>query len=433
MTTTYDPFHPRYLDEKDLREELERVFDICHGCRLCFNLCPSFPTLFDAVDSHNGVVSMLTNKEQNLVIDQCYQCKLCYIKCPYVPPHEWKLDFPRMMVRATAVFAAQKKGNLSEKIADQFLGRTDLLGQVSTAASPLVNKISGARGSFPRKVMEQTVGIHSERLLPAYTKQRFSVWFRKRSAPALESPKQQIVLFPTCFVEYMEPQIGKDAIAVLEHNDIACSLPDNAKCCGAPWLHNGKIEEFTKKAQNNIKRLAGEVRNGKKILVTQPTCGYVIRKDYPLYVQNQEADLVANNTLDLAEFLVEENRKSEGKSFLKTDFKGEIPKKVIYHLSCHSRAQNIGYRGRDLLKITGTEVKLVERCAGIDGTWGYRKENYDLAKKVIKPLKSAIETSDADVCCGDCHLANTAIYEETNKMPTHPVSVLAKAYGIKEE
>ncbi|MCL5048130.1 MAG: heterodisulfide reductase-related iron-sulfur binding cluster [Firmicutes bacterium] len=431
MTTTYNPFDPHYLDERDLRQELERVFDICHGCRLCFNLCPSFPTLFNAIDSHNGAVEKLSHTEQNQVIEECYQCKLCYIKCPYIPPHEWGLDFPRMMVRATAVFSAKKEGGFAKVMTDQFLGRTDLLGKVSSASAPLVNKISGKQGSFTRKMMEKTVGIHSERILPSYAKQRFSVWFKKRSALALESPISQIALFPTCFVEYMEPKIGKDAVAVLEHNNIACSLPDNTKCCGAPWLHNGNINEFVKKAQNNVKQLASEVRTGKKILVAQPTCSYVIRKDYPLYVQTKDAELVANNTFDLAEFLIEENKRAEDKNFLKTDFKGVIPQNIIYHLSCHSRAQNIGYRGRDLLKITGAKVTLVERCAGIDGTWGYRKENYNLAKKVIKPLKSAINTSDAETCCGDCHLANTAIYEETNRLPEHPISVLARAYGIE--
>jgi len=432
MTTTYDPSHPQYFEEQDLRKELERVFDICHGCRLCFNLCPSFPTLFDAVDAHDGIVAKLTEAEQNKVIDECYQCKLCYIKCPYIPPHEWALDFPRMMVRATAVFEKNNKKPLSEKFADQFLGRTDLLGRVSTTFAPIVNKISSQRGSLPRQLMQKSVGIHAERLLPPYAKQRFSSWFKKRSPHPIEAPSQQVTLFPTCFVEYMEPQVGKDAVLVLEHNNIACSLPDKSKCCGAPWLHNGNIDEFVKVASKNIANLADGVKAGRKIVVTQPTCGYVIRKDYPIYVKTHEAELVAANTFDLSEFLMKIHKNPEHKDGLKTDFTGIIPTKIFYHLSCHSRAQNIGYKGRDLLKLIGAEVETVERCAGIDGTWGYRQENYELARKVAQPLKSGLEKSNADCFCGDCHLANTAMYEETGKMPVHPVSILAQAYGLKD-
>lgn len=431
MTITYDPSHPKYLEEDDLRAELERVFDLCHGCRLCFNLCPSFPTLFDAIDAHDGIVSKVTVQEQNKVIDECYQCKLCYIKCPYVPPHDWALDFPRLMVRANAVLAPKK--SLQEKVTDQFLGRTDLLGQVSTVLSPIVNKISGKRGSLPRQVMQKTVGIHSQRLLPPYAKQRFSSWFNKRSNSAIESPSQAVTLFPTCFVEYMEPQVGKDAIAVLEHNNISCSLPDKSKCCGAPWLHNGNIDNFIKAATENVSNLAVDVKAGKKIIVAQPTCGYVIRKDYPIYVKNSDAQLVADNTLDLAEFLIKTHLKGSDQDRIKLDFNGVVPKKILYHLACHSRAQNVGYRGRDLLKLTGAEVEIVERCAGIDGTWGYRQENYQLARKVAEPLKSAVEKSNADCFCGDCHLANTAIEEETGNTPLHPISIMARAYGIKAD
>jgi glycerol-3-phosphate dehydrogenase subunit C len=433
MTTTYDPAHPAYRQEADFRDELERVFDLCHGCRLCFNLCPSFPTLFDAIDEHDGVVGDVTVAEQNQVVDECYQCKLCYVKCPYVPPHEWALDFPRLMMRAQALRHEEPRP-FAERAADQMLARTDLVGTVSSAAAPFVNALTGTPGSPVRKLMEKATGIASERLLPPYARERFTTWFRKRNAPALEAPRAEVTVFPTCFVEYMEPEIAKDLVAVCERNEIACSLPAGTRCCGAPWLHAGDVEHFQDVARRNVAALATDVRAGKDVIVAQPTCAYVIKQDYKVYAPGPDADLVAAHTFDAAEYLVNEHRRAEGG--LDVAFEGEVPEQVVYHLACHLRAQNIGYRGRDLMALTGARVTLVERCSGIDGTWGYRAENYGLAKKVARPLvrelTQALEANPQSQVCGDCHLANTAILEETGARPLHPVQVLARAYGISE-
>ena len=182
MTATYDPTDPKYFDPAALREEVDRVFDLCHGCRLCFNLCPSFPTMFTFIDANDGDVSALTDAERDQVVDECYQCKLCYVKCPYVPPHEWELDFPRLMSRVHAV--RQKQGvGVKERLTDEFLARTDALGRASVAAAPVVNWATGTPGSWPRRVMEKTVGLASERLLPPYAKQRFTTWFKQGQAP----------------------------------------------------------------------------------------------------------------------------------------------------------------------------------------------------------------------------------------------------------
>ncbi|MHB1599944.1 MAG: heterodisulfide reductase-related iron-sulfur binding cluster [Acidimicrobiales bacterium] len=428
MTTTYDPYNPRYLVEADLREELERVYDLCHGCRLCFNLCPSFPSMFDAIDGHDGDVSAMSVAEQDKVVDECYQCKLCYIKCPYVPPHEWELDFPRLMMRAHAVKHAKAGRPVVERLADQFLGRTDLLGTVSSVAAPLVNAITSKTGSLPRRVMQETVGIHAERVLPPYARERFSTWFTRRRGAGVESPRAEVSVFPTCFVEYMAPSIAKDLVAVYEHNKIACSLPEGTRCCGAPWLHGGDVVRFERSARKNVAALATEVRAGRDVVVAQPTCAYVIRRDYPIYAPGVDADLVAEHTFDASEYLVNEHRREGGE--LDTNFPGDVPESVVYHLACHLRAQNVGFKGRDLMALTGAKVALVERCSGIDGAWGYRSENYDLARKVARPLARETVAAGADVVCGDCHLANMAIQQETGLTPVHPLQLVARAYGI---
>ena len=434
MTATYDPTDSKYFDPGALREELDRVFDLCHGCRLCFNLCPSFPTLFDFIDAKDGNVSALTDGEHRQVVDECYQCKLCYVKCPYVPPHEWELDFPRLMSRVHAVRQKQLVP-VKERLTDQFLGRTDALGRVSVAAAPLVNWATGTPGSLARRVMERTAGLAAQRLLPPYAKQRFTTWFRKRRGHAATLGHEGTVsVFPTCFVEYMEPDIGRSIVEVYEHNGVECALPQGTKCCGAPWLHSGRVDEFTKAARRNVAALAAEVRAGRDIIVAQPTCAYVVKRDYPIYAKGPEADLVAAHTFDPAEYLMRRQRDADDPFSLRGEFPGRddgaVPDMVTYHVACHLQAQNAGLKSRDLLKVAGVKCSLVQRCSGIDGTWGYRAENYELARKVARPLGREIEAAGNDTVCGDCHLANGSILQETGTQPVHPMRLMARAYGL---
>lgn len=434
MTITYDPHHPKYLDEKDVRDELTRVYDLCHGCRLCFKFCTSFPTLFDFVDRHEDQdAGKLTPAQQDQVVDECFQCKLCYINCPYIPElHEWALDFPRLMLRADAMRHATNQVPARKKLTTAVMGRTDLLGTVSTKASPVMNKVMGAKeGSLVRKLVEKTAGVSSVRLLPPFAKVRFTTWFNQRPRLRLGKRQGRVAVFPTCLVEYQEPGIGQDLVKVYERNGIECTLADSTDCCGAPFLHSGDLDAFTKVAKKNVKALAATVRKGNDIVVPQPTCGYVLKKDYIDYVGGEDAQLVAEHTFDAAEYLMKVH-KAEGTS-LDTDFTGDIPETITYHTPCHLRAQNIGFKSRDLMKLTGAKVKLVQQCSGIDGMWGLRAENAELSIPIAKKLGDEIIRADGDVVAGDCHLANTAINEQTGREPLHPLQLIARAYGIPEE
>lgn len=434
MTITYDPDHPAYFDEADLRAEMTRVFDLCHGCRLCLSLCPAFPTMFNLIDARDGDVASMTHDEQDQVVDECYQCKLCYIKCPYIPPHEWQLDFPRLILRAEAV-KNRTGGTLKGKLTTQALARTDLLGKVGTLTAPVTNAMIRKPGSVVRRVMDATVGLASQRVLPPYARERFSTWFKKRKARGavtLGRPEQaRAAVFSTCLVEYQNPGVGKDLVKVYERNGVDCDLATDAGCCGAPWLHSGEFDPFRKQAARNVEVLARVVREGRDIVVPQPTCGYVLKRDYPEYLKTDDARLVAEHTYDASEYLWRLHKGEQTE--IDTEFGGEVPETTAYHAPCHLQAQNIGLRSRDLVKLTGTKVTLVQKCSGIDGTWGLRSENYELARKVAKPLAEAIDRSGADVVVGDCHLANGAIVQETGKVPLHPLQFLARAYGIPEE
>ena len=299
MTVTYDPSHPAYSDEQDLRQELERVYDLCHGCRLCVGLCPSFPTMFNFIDAHDGDVAAMTPAEQDQVVDECYQCKLCYVKCPYVPPHEWQLDFPRLMLRA----AAARPKTLKDRITTQALSRTDLTGRLGSMTAPIANAALGRPGSFLRKTMDRAVGVAADRLLPPYARVRFTTWFKRRGGGALGRPEQaRAAVFPTCLVEYQNPAVGQDLVKVYERNGVSCSVAPGAGCCGAPWLHSGDHHSFRKQAARNVEALAEVVRSGRDIVVPQPTCGYVLKRDYPEYLGTPDAQLVGSHTYDAAEY-----------------------------------------------------------------------------------------------------------------------------------
>ena len=434
MTVTYDPHHSLYLNEADTRKELERVFDLCHGCRLCFKFCPSFPTLFDYIDQHDDQdAGRMTPAQQDHVVDECFQCKLCYINCPYTPElHEWAIDFPRLMLRTDAMRRANGQVSIRNKITTAVLGRTDAMGKVATRTGGIANMVLGAKpGSVVRKMVELTSGVSSKRLLPPFARTRFTTWFNRRPKIRINKRQGRVALFPTCLVEYQAPEIGHDLVKVYERNGVECTLAEGVSCCGAPFLHSGDMAQFTKVAEKNVRALADEVRQGNDIVVPQPTCSYVLKKDYLDYVGGPDSQLVAEHTYDAAEYLMKLH-KTEG-STLDLEFNGEIPDTITYHTPCHLRAQNIGLKSRDLMKLTGAKITLVQQCSGIDGMWGLRAENAELSMPIGAKLGKMVTDAGGDVITGDCHLANTAIAEQTGLKPLHPLQILARAYGIPQE
>jgi len=434
MTITYDPKNPLYLDEADVREELTRVYDICHGCRLCFKFCSSFPTLFDYVDAHEDQdAGRMTPAQQDQVADECFQCKLCYVNCPYIPElHEWALDFPRLMLRHDSMRMANDQVPLRKRITTEAMGHTDALGKLATTIPTITNVVLGAKpGSMVRKLVEKTAGVSSVRLLPPYAKQRFSTWFKKRATPVLAKKQGSVAVFPTCLVEYQQPGIGQDLVKVFERNGVECSLVHGAGCCGAPYLHSGDMDGFIKVATKQVKALAAAIRGGKDIVVPQPTCGYILKKDYVDYVGGPDAELVAAHTYDSSEYLMNLH-KAEGTE-LDTNFTGEIAESISYHIPCHLRAQNIGLRSRDIMKLTGAKITLIDQCSGIDGMWGLKAGNEEFSVPIAKKLANKLEAANNQIVAGDCHLANTAINEQTGIIAQHPLQVVARAYGIAEE
>ncbi len=415
--------------------ELRRVYDICGGCRRCLPLCPSFKVLFDRMDVEavDGDVDKLPASDVKEVVDLCYQCKLCFNHCPYTPPHRWEVDFPRLLLRARA--AQARKSGVS--LQDRLLGSADLVGRLGSLGAPLSNWMNEL--SVHRAFMQAVLGIHKHRNMPKFHRQTFSAWFKQHArgkaarrassagaATAREPAAKRIALFATCSVEYYEPSTGRAAVRVLERNRADVSLPEQ-RCCGMPFLDGGAIDEAKALIKQNVQSLAAAVREGREIVVPGPTCSYMLKQDYPWLDGSDDAKLVAANTRDIFEYLA----KLQAAGQLDTNFTRLIGD-VTYHVPCHLRAQNLGHKSADVLRaVPGAAVDVVEKCSAVDGTWGFKKEYYELSLKVAKPLFDAV-AAGAPTVATDCPLAALQIEQGTGRKAKHPIEILAAAYGLEE-
>ncbi|MBU6459773.1 MAG: Fe-S oxidoreductase [Proteobacteria bacterium] len=423
--------NPDFYNEELLFKEMERVFDICHGCRRCFNLCTSFPTLFDAIDEgETGEVDGIPRKAYWDVTDQCYLCDMCFMtKCPYVPPHPFNLDFPHLMLRAKAI--KFKKGETTPR--DRLLTSTDMVGRI--ASIPVVAQmVNVANRTRPvRSLMSAVLGIHPDRKLPEYT----SHTFRKTAQPnptfevrdgKLTSGK--VAIFSTCYVNYNEPGIGHDLLKVLAHNEIPAIVVEKEACCGMPKLELGDLEAIAALKDVNIPVLAELAAQGYAILTAVPSCTLMFKQELPLlYPDDKRIEQVRQAMFDPFEYLMLRHRDG----LLKTDFVQPLGH-VSYHIPCHLRVQNMGQKTRETLElIPGTEVNTVERCSGHDGTWGVKKEYFDNSMKIGRPVFRQMSEKQPDFISSDCAIAGRHIQQGIGQdapEKIHPLTLLRMAYGM---
>src|SRR5260221_13356171 len=419
----YDPRDPQYFDVKAVEKELSRITELCDGCRRCYRLCPSFDYMLDeAVDKNDGDISRVTSADYRKIVDLCWQCKLCFKHCPYSPAHKWDIDFPRLMLRAKA--ARAKDEGVTRQ--DAWLGNVDAVGALGSAMAPLSNWAN----SFgpPRALMEAVIGIDRSRNLPKFHHKTFARWFRQRGG-GKRKDGPRVAFFYSCSVNYNEPQVGRDAVSVLEKNGCSITCPEQV-CCGMPYLDGGDLEAAALNARKNIEGLGPLVEQGAKVIVPQPTCSYVLKKEYPMLVPGAAAEKVAAATHDLFESLA--GRKQEGT--LDTTFPGKGPGRVAYQMPCHLRAQNMGFKTRDVLQLVpGTTVSVVEKCTAMDGTWGMKKECYQTSLKYARNAVQDMEATKPETFMTDCTLSALQIEAVRGKKPAHPIALLREAYGLPEE
>ena len=424
--------NPDYFNEDALNAELERVFDICHGCRRCVSLCNAFPTLFDLVDESDTMgVDGVSKDDYSKVVNECYLCDLCFqTKCPYVPPHEWNVDFPHLMLQSKAI--NYKKGKT--KLRDKVLTSTDAVASI--AGIPIVAQTVNAvnKNSVARNVMDKTIGIHPQAILPEFHSNNLRKRFGRRdkkeiSIEATETTRGQVAIFATCYGNKNDPQLGEDLITIFEHNGIAVRLTDKEKCCGMPKLELGDFESVEKSKQVNIPELVKLIDQGWDIIAPIPSCVLMFKQELPLmFPDDADVKKVQENIFDPFEYLM--LRHKAGK--FDTQFKNKLGK-IAYHVPCHQRVQKIGMKTRDIMQLVpDTEIEVIERCSGHDGTYAVKSEFHETSMKICRPITNKINKSEIDHYVSDCPMAGHQIENglEGDMKPENPFGLLKQAYGI---
>ncbi len=428
--------NPEFYDREKIDAELHRVFDICHGCRRCFNLCDSFPRLFDLIDaSATGELDAVDPKDFAPVIDACTLCDMCYMtKCPYVPPHAFNLDFPHLMLRYRA--AEQKEGKVP--FVERQLVETDRNGKLAGLVAPLANWATSTDNTLTRPAMEKVAGIDRHASLPKFHGKTFALRAKKappalnRSAPGFG---RKAVLYATCFVNYNNPRIGEATNAILAHNGVATEVVYPG-CCGMPQLEQGNLERVAESARKVSAAFAPYIADGYDIVALVPSCALMLKFEWPLLLPGDKTiETLARATFDASEYVVDIAKKQGLAPGLKPLDGG-----VSLHLACHARAQNMGAKAAEMLRLVpNTDVAVIERCSGHGGSWGVLKENFEVALKVGRPVaRTALQNAKTHVA-SECPLAGEHILqgmerlEGEAKVPKesfHPIELMALAYGL---
>lgn len=425
---------PEFYDHDTLFNELERVFDICHGCRRCVSLCHAFPTLFDLIDgSATMEVDGVDKSDYWRVVDQCYLCDLCYMtKCPYTPPHPWNVDFPHLMLRAKAVKFREGK----TRPRDRLITSTNTIGRL--ASIPIICKVINKTNHSPtfRKQLEKVFGIAADAVLPEY----HANTARKRLAHLPKDGRSEVIpagrtrgrvaLFATCYGNFNQPELAEDLVKVFNHNDIPIRLVEKERCCGMPKLELGDFEAVGRAKEANIPVLIQAIEEGWDIVAPIPSCVLMFKQEHPLlFPSDPDVARVREHIFDPFEYLLLRHKAG----LLKTDFKDSLGK-IAYHVSCHLRVQNMGLKTRDVLTLVpGTEIEVIERCSGHDGTYAVKSEFHEISMKICRPVVSRVQKSDCDHYSSDCPMAGEQIQNglQDGRPPEHPLSLLCRAYGLK--
>ena len=425
--------HPDFLDPKKLDDEMRRVFDICHGCRRCFNLCDSFPKLFDMIDeSKNEDVESLSSEQFAPVVDACTLCDMCFMtKCPYVPPHDFDLDFPHLMLRYRT---AQKKQNKLPLVPRQ-LAEIDRNGKIGVMFAKVINWVSNIKNKFTRKILEIIAGIDIRVQLPKYNLETFSNFFKKNNSKInfeKINKERKVVIYSTCFVNFNKKNTGIAALKVLKKNGVEVQEAYPG-CCGMPFLEQADLPKVVQQAKKVSKDLLEWIEKGYKVITLTASCGLMLKFEWPLLLPNDKnIKKLSSNVMDIDEYVVDIANKEGLVEGLQ-----EIDGGVTVHHACHARAQNMGIKARDMLKlIPNVKIDVVERCAGHGGTFGVMKETHNLAVKVGRPTARQIKTKNNKYMASDCPLAGKHLKQLevdtniSNDEALHPIELVAKSYRL---
>jgi glycerol-3-phosphate dehydrogenase subunit C len=414
------------IDSAQLDKETLRIYEICDGCRRCFNLCPSFNTLLAGIDKHESDVAKLTPADHRKIVDECYYCKLCFNHCPYTPPHQYAIDFPHLMILWKKRLA--KERGVSWR--DRLLIRTDLVGSIGSLTAPFTNWLT--RNRIVRRLVEAVAGVHRDRQVLHFSAETFPRWFARHRRPTRTiAPVKKVALFSSCLVNYQATDVGKATVQVLEKNGVEVVVPEQ-RCCGMPSFDVGDIDAIQQAIKANVASLHPWVAQGYDVVVPAASCSLMLKREYPYLQADEQTKRVAARTFDICEYLM--RMKKDGQ--LATDFTKK-PGRVAYQIPCHLRDQNIGFKSKELMECAGAEVELIEKCSGHDGAWSAKTEFFALSMKIAGKAVRVIERTPADVVASDCPLAGLQLDQAGasahvgGKAALHPIQIVRDAYGIQ--
>jgi Fe-S oxidoreductase len=416
------------IDSTQLEKETLRIYEVCDGCRRCFNLCPSFNTLLDRIDVCESDVAKLTPADHHQVVDECYYCKLCFNHCPYTPPHHYQIDFPHLMIAWKKRLAAER----GVRWRDRLLIMTDVIGRLGSATASLTNRLLGSR--VVRRVLERVMGIHRDRQLLHFSQETFPRWFGRRTKTAIaDPPVRKVALFASCLVNFQATDVGKATVQVLEKNGVQVVVPEQ-RCCGMPSFDIGDTQAIQQAARSNVASLYPLVAEGYDVVVPTASCSLMLKREYPELARDEKTKRVAERTFDVCEYLMAMKKTGQ----LATDFT-QKPGRVAYQIPCHLRDQNIGFKSRELMECAGAQVEIIEQCSGHDGAWSAKTEFFQLSMKIAGKAMRAIERTPADLVASDCPLAGLQLDQAGASAHTggrstlHPIQIVRDAYGLPRQ
>ncbi|MEQ1680699.1 MAG: heterodisulfide reductase-related iron-sulfur binding cluster [Nitrospira sp.] len=416
------------IDSTQLEKETLRIYEVCDGCRRCFNLCPSFNTLLDRIDVCESDVAKLTPADHHQVVDECYYCKLCFNHCPYTPPHHYAIDFPHLMIAWKKRLAAER----GVRWRDRLLIMTDAIGRLGSATASLTNRLLGNR--FVRCILERVMGIHRDRQLLHFSQETFPRWFGRRTKTAIaDPPVRKVALFASCLVNFQATDVGKATVQVLEKNGVQVVVPEQ-RCCGMPSFDIGDTQAIQQAARSNVASLYPLVAEGYDVVVPTASCSLMLKREYPELARDEKTKRVAERTFDVCEYLMAMKKTGQ----LATDFT-QKPGRVAYQIPCHLRDQNIGFKSRELMECAGAQVEVIEQCSGHDGAWSAKTEFFQLSMKIAGKAIRAIEQTPADLVASDCPLAGLQLDQAgasahaRGRSTLHPIQIVRDAYGLPRQ
>jgi glycerol-3-phosphate dehydrogenase subunit C len=406
-------------------EQVQFSADLCVKCNICTSHCPvtNVTDLFPGPKFVGPQAQRFRNPKEISVdasVDYCSGCGVCSMVCP----HGVKV----MEMNAKARYKLYQKKPIP--LRNLILGRSELLGMLGSPFAPVANFVMSLRPM--RLLSEQMLGIHRDAPFPVWSFETFRGWHKAvhKNSDKRKVSGKRVVYFHGCSTNYYEPRVGKAAVAILEHNGFEVIIPEQV-CCGLPMLSNAEFSAARQNANKNINSLLRYAKEGIPIVGTSTSCTLSLKSDYRhiLDINTPESNLVAGATYDICEFLLELADAGE----LNTDFQ-PVELTLPYHSPCQLKAHNMGLPAIELMKmIPGVKIDHVQAdCCGIAGTYGYKKEKYDIAMAVGKPLFDQVKASGSHIAVCDSETCRWQIGHATKAEMIHPVELLAKAYGLQE-